>query len=245
MVAQRSAERRPSAPRLGAAPPWSGTRWPSRPGGAGDVLDIGGGTGGFAVRVAELGHRVTVVDPSPDALAALDRRAREVGVESPATRATCPSCSTSSGRTAPTWCSATGVLEVVDAGGRWPRSARCCGPAAPLSLLVAQRHAAVVARAMAGHLRQALALLDGTSRPSAPAGRRPPRFTADELAGSLVEQAGFAVVRRARRPGLHRPGPGLAARPGARRCGSPGRPGACGRRATGVPPARDPDPPAG
>src|SRR3954468_15013105 len=46
----------------------------------GDVLDIGGGTGGFAVRVAELGHRVSVVDPSPDALAALARRAREAGV---------------------------------------------------------------------------------------------------------------------------------------------------------------------
>src|SRR3954468_16673744 len=45
-----------------------------------EVLDIGGGTGGFAVRVAELGHRVLVVDPSPDALAALDRRARERGV---------------------------------------------------------------------------------------------------------------------------------------------------------------------
>ena len=55
----------------------------SRPGGgrALDVVDIGGGTGGFAVRVAELGHRVTVVDPSPDALASLDRRARELGVE--------------------------------------------------------------------------------------------------------------------------------------------------------------------
>ena len=48
--------------------------------GSGDVLDIGGGTGGFAVRVAELGHRVTVVDPSPDALFALARRAAEEGV---------------------------------------------------------------------------------------------------------------------------------------------------------------------
>ena len=46
-----------------------------------DVLDIGGGTGGLAVRVGELGHRVTVVDPSPDALAALARRAREQDVE--------------------------------------------------------------------------------------------------------------------------------------------------------------------
>ena len=44
------------------------------------VLDVGGGTGGFAVRVAALGHHVTVVDPSPDALAILDRRAEETGV---------------------------------------------------------------------------------------------------------------------------------------------------------------------
>src|SRR5919109_4698112 len=44
------------------------------------VLDVGGGTGGFAVPLAELGHRVTVVDASPDALAALERRAAESGV---------------------------------------------------------------------------------------------------------------------------------------------------------------------
>ena len=30
------------------------------------IVDIGGGTGGFAVRLAERGHAVTVVDPSPD-----------------------------------------------------------------------------------------------------------------------------------------------------------------------------------
>jgi SAM-dependent methyltransferase len=44
------------------------------------VVDIGGGTGGFAVRLAREGHAVTVVDPSPDALAALARRADEAGV---------------------------------------------------------------------------------------------------------------------------------------------------------------------
>ncbi|MGK5532304.1 class I SAM-dependent methyltransferase [Streptomyces sp. URMC 129] len=42
-----------------------------------DVLDLGGGSGRFAVPVAGLGHRVTVVDPSPDALFALERRAAE------------------------------------------------------------------------------------------------------------------------------------------------------------------------
>ena len=34
------------------------------------IVDVGGGTGGFAVPLAQLGHRVEVIDPSPDALAA-------------------------------------------------------------------------------------------------------------------------------------------------------------------------------
>jgi SAM-dependent methyltransferase len=45
-----------------------------------DVIDVGGGTGGIAVPLAEMGHRVTVVDTSPDSLAALERRAAEAGV---------------------------------------------------------------------------------------------------------------------------------------------------------------------
>lgn len=45
-----------------------------------DVLDTGGGTGKFAVPVARLGHRVTVVDPSPNALFGLERRVAEAGV---------------------------------------------------------------------------------------------------------------------------------------------------------------------
>ncbi|MGP4113114.1 class I SAM-dependent methyltransferase [Streptomyces sp. 4N509B] len=44
------------------------------------VLDTGGGSGTFAVPVARLGHQVTVVDPSPDALFALERRAAEEGM---------------------------------------------------------------------------------------------------------------------------------------------------------------------
>ncbi|QRN81885.1 MAG: methyltransferase type 12, partial [Nocardiopsis sp. BM-2018] len=45
-----------------------------------EIVDAGGGTGGAAVPLAELGHRVTVVEPSPDSLAALERRAAESGV---------------------------------------------------------------------------------------------------------------------------------------------------------------------
>src|SRR5580692_13164062 len=44
-----------------------------------DIIDVGGGTGGLAVPFAALGHNVTVVDPSPDALAAAQRRAAEAG----------------------------------------------------------------------------------------------------------------------------------------------------------------------
>ena len=81
-----------------------------------------------------------------------------------------------------------GVLEVVDD----PAAALATiGPVLRpggtlLSLLVAQRHAAVVARAMAGHFAQALALLDAdpasrhgaATRARGPLGRR---FTAEEV----------------------------------------------------------------
>ena len=42
-----------------------------------DVVDLGGGTGVIAIPLAARGHRVTVVDPSPDALASLERRTAE------------------------------------------------------------------------------------------------------------------------------------------------------------------------
>lgn len=52
--------------------------WQARTGrGTVSVVDIGGGTGGLAVALAGQGHAVTVIDPSPDALAALQRRAAE------------------------------------------------------------------------------------------------------------------------------------------------------------------------
>lgn len=41
------------------------------------ILDLGGGTGSDAVRLAQAGHDVTVVDPSPDALASLERRSAD------------------------------------------------------------------------------------------------------------------------------------------------------------------------
>ena len=45
------------------------------------VLDVGGGSGAWAVPLAKAGCAVAVVDPSPNALAALRRRARDAGVD--------------------------------------------------------------------------------------------------------------------------------------------------------------------
>jgi SAM-dependent methyltransferase len=154
------------------------------------VLDIGGGTGGFAVGVAELGHRVMVVDPSPDALAILDRRSEESGVADRVTGVQGDLSTLSSlvgDRVDVVLCH--GVLGVVDD----PDAAVAAltdvlVPGGVLSLLVGQRHAAVVARAMAGHFDEARTLLDGD-----PPTGQPRRFTAEEIT-VLLHRAGFRDV---------------------------------------------------
>jgi 2-polyprenyl-3-methyl-5-hydroxy-6-metoxy-1,4-benzoquinol methylase len=156
-----------------------------------DVLDIGGGTGGFAVRVAELGHRVSVVDPSPDALASLDRRARELGVSVAGRQGDLSTVLDLNGPASADVVLCHGVLEVVDDPAAALATLRAVlRPGGTLSLLVAQRHAAVVARAMAGHFAQALALLDD---PAAGAGRSGRRYTQPEIA-DLLTGAGFEVA---------------------------------------------------
>jgi S-adenosylmethionine-dependent methyltransferase len=156
-----------------------------------EVLDIGGGTGGFAVRVAQLGARVTVVDPSPDALAALARRARELAVEVAAHQGDLSTLVEVAGAGSADLVLCHGVLEVVDdPAAALATLGQVLRPGGVLSLLVAQRHAAVVARAMAGHFTQALTLLDAA--PGERDGRAGHRFTASELT-ELVADAGFAV----------------------------------------------------
>lgn len=152
------------------------------------VVDIGGGTGGFAVPLAELGHHVHVIDPSPDALASLGRRAREAGVDALVTGQQGDLSDLAglveAGGADLVLCH--GVLEVVeDPAGALAAIAGVLRPGGQLSLLVAQQHAAVVAKAMAGHFQAARDLLDGA--PSARGGRR---FTRDEVA-ELLEGAGL------------------------------------------------------
>lgn len=158
-----------------------------------DVVDIGGGTGGFAVRLAGLGHRVTVVDPSPDALAALASRARELGVDVAGRQGDLSSLLEVSGPASADLVLCHGVLEVVDDPiAALAAIGEVLRPGGDLSLLVAQRHAAVIARAMAGHFAQARALLDHPTEPvlAARSGRR---FTHDELTGFL-DETGFELV---------------------------------------------------
>lgn len=167
-----------------------------------DVVDIGGGTGTSAVRVAALGHRVVVVDPSPDALAALGRRAQEAGCSDRITGhqgdATSLLDVVAEGSADVVLCH--GVLEYVDDPAvALGVIARALHEGGTLSLLAAQRHAAVIARAMAGHFGQARDLLEQGSAasrggPGRAGGRGTGhRFTADELTG-LVEAAGLRVA---------------------------------------------------
>ncbi|MFT4084617.1 MAG: methyltransferase domain-containing protein [Nocardioides sp.] len=157
-----------------------------------EVLDIGGGTGVSAVRIAELGHRVSVIDPSPDALAALARRAREADVEVTAHQGDLALLgdAVAAGDIAPVdlvLCH--GVLEVVsDTAAALTGIRDALRPSGALSLLVGQRSAAVLARAMAGHFGQARDLLDDTSA----LGRSGRRFTVDEVT-SAVRSAGLEV----------------------------------------------------
>jgi len=161
-----------------------------------DVLDIGGGTGGSAVRIARRGHRVTVVDPSPDALAALGRRAGEVGVRVEARQGDLTDLGQVVAADSADLVLCHGVLEVVEEPGAALRVLReVLRPGGRLSLLVAQHHAAVLARAMAGHFAEARDLLTGTT--AAPhrtaRGRTGRRFTVEEVRG-LVTDAGFEPV---------------------------------------------------
>jgi 2-polyprenyl-3-methyl-5-hydroxy-6-metoxy-1,4-benzoquinol methylase len=162
------------------------------------VIDIGGGTGGLAVRVAELGHPVTVIDPSPDALAALARRAEERAVADLVTgqQGDLAGLLDQVGEASADVVLCHGVLEVVDdPSAALAVLARALRPGGVLSLLVGQRHAAVVARAMAGHFASARTLLAETPGSDAgpDAGASTRRFTAEEIT-ALLDDTGFETT---------------------------------------------------
>jgi 2-polyprenyl-3-methyl-5-hydroxy-6-metoxy-1,4-benzoquinol methylase len=177
-----------------------------------DIVDVGAGTGGFAVSLAGLGHRVTVVDPSPDALAAARWRATEACVtltevqgEATDLPALVGAPGTDGGGADLVICHS--VLEYVDSPpAALAAVARVLRPGGTVSVLAANTVAAVLQRALAGKYAEARAMLpgpalstpaspgpvpSGTGR-AAPAGATPAgrRFTLPELT-ALIEGAGL------------------------------------------------------
>lgn len=164
------------------------------------VLDLGGGTGGLAVPLAEQGHDVLVVDPSPDALASLRRRAQEVGVSEriqarQGDAETLPEVLAGSPGAADLVC-CHGTLEVVDdPDAAIAGIAAVLAPDGVLSLVTAQRLAAVLARAVAGRVDQARALLANPDGHWGEGDPVPRRFDPDTLT-DLLRRHGLEVVDR-------------------------------------------------
>ncbi|WP_157892025.1 MULTISPECIES: class I SAM-dependent methyltransferase [Frankia] len=205
---------RPAQPAPADQPAGAGTGAPGEPGvGARRplVVDAGGGSGGFAVPIAAAGYPVIVVDPSPDALAALHRRVAERGLGGRVTSMQGDlrdlTGLVGTGQADLLLCHS--VLDVVDD----PQTAlaQALGvlrPGGALSVVVAGLAAAVLARALAGQFEAALAALvedaPPVHRPSgadhgsselreSAAGRAPRRFSTAE-AVALVRAAGAEVL---------------------------------------------------
>ena len=163
-----------------------------------DIVDAGGGTGGFAVPLANLGHHVTVVDPSPDSLAAAQRRAAEQNVPLRAVQGDAADLAQVAGKQSADLVLCHSVLEYVDS----PQAAMAAiaavlRPGGAVSVLAASAVAAVIHRALAGRFDDARRLLDGIGAGSTSAAdgagpvlTRTRRFTLAGVTG-LIEDAGL------------------------------------------------------
>lgn len=160
-----------------------------------NVLDVGGGSGQVAVPIAALGFTVTVVDPSPDALASLGQRAagagvaeriRPVAVDAGSLRDVVPVDSQHL-----VLCH--NVLEFVDdPAATLGAVAAVLTPGGALSALVANRHAVVLAKLVAGQISmaaRALADPDGRLSDTDPVLRR---WSTDQLCDQLA-RAGMSA----------------------------------------------------
>jgi S-adenosylmethionine-dependent methyltransferase len=175
-----------------------------------DVVDVGAGTGGFAVRLAALGHHVTVVDPSPDALAASRWRAAELGVTLTAVQGEASDLAALVGEGAADLVVCHNVLEYVDSpAAAMAAIARVLRAGGTVSVLAANVVAAVLQRALAGRYDEARRLLDPQAQTAGGRGPLVPapgagipaagvtehrRFTLPELT-ALVGDAGLRVGR--------------------------------------------------
>lgn len=158
------------------------------------VIDAGGGSGGFAVPLAQLGHQVTVIDPSPDSLASLERRAAEAGVGDRISgrQGDLDTLGDAVGPQQADVLLCHDVLEVADDPAVGLAAvAIVLRPGGLLSLLAANRSAAVLGRVLAGRLDAAELVLGGGSTAGTERPQR--RFDLAELV-ALVEAAGMSVL---------------------------------------------------
>jgi len=167
--------------------------------GAGDgplrIVDAGGGTGGAAVPLAALGHEVTVVEPSPDSLAALERRAAEAGVRVRAYQGDTVDLHTLLPAAEAHLVLLHNVLEYVDD----PASALTdvvgvLRPGGAVSVLAANAFAAALHRVLLGGVAEAHRILDDPDGRWGEGDPMPRRFTAEGLTG-LTAQAGLVAPR--------------------------------------------------
>ena len=197
-----------------------------------DIVDVGGGTGGFAVPLAAAGHTVTVLDPSPDSLAAAQRRAAEMCVPLRAVQGDATDLAALTGEQGADLVLCHSVLEYVDSpAAAMTAVASVLRPGGAVSVLAASAVAAVIHRALAGRFDEARRLIAAVAADRS-RGRRAgspwPRYRADR-GGRAAPRPG------ARHPGVHRSGarfirrcrPGRRGRPagaGAGHLGAPGLP---------------------
>lgn len=210
----------------------------ARPGVTPQVLDVGGGSGAWAVPLAGLGCAVTVVDSSPNALAALQRRARDAGVHD-LVRAV-QGDADALGDVVPAGSAdlvlGHGLLEIVDDPARAVAAlTAAAGIGAAISVLTAGRYAAVLSRTLAGRLADARTLLTDPDGRFGPDDALRRRLGADALQ-ALLENGGLRVEV------LQGDGVLEGWVPGATRDGSPSATRAVAELeelATGVTPLRD------
>ena len=176
-----------------------------------DIVDAGGGTGGSAVPLAGLGHTVTVIDPSPDSLAAAQRRAAEMSVQLRAVQGDVGDLAAVIGDQGADLVLCHSVLEYVDSpAAAMTTVASVLRPGGAVSVLATSAVAAVIHRALAGRFDEARRLLAAIGGPAgggqagggqaggpggrpgsgADGGAGPRRFTLAEVTG-LIEVAGL------------------------------------------------------
>ncbi|HJQ48836.1 MAG TPA: methyltransferase domain-containing protein [Amycolatopsis sp.] len=161
------------------------------------VVDVGGGTGVWAVPLAAAGCLVTVVEPNQNALATLRRRAEETGV---AERITVVADDTDAlsrrvGAGSGDLVLAHGLLEVVDDPAAVAGAlATAVAVGGAVSVLAVNRHAAVLHRALAGRLGEATQLLTGADGVLADDGESLARRFDSRGLVTLLEGAGLEIA---------------------------------------------------